>query len=303
MHHTPTPFIPAPANSGSPNLPAIIDQLPADNTLSPQAQFTHQRQAAFLRLLADSGEVRVASKAASVSHQTVYRLRRACPTFRLGWDAALIIARERAEEALATRAMHGVEEQVFYHGEVVATRRRYDSRLLLAHLARLDRMAEREDVAHLAGAFDAVVEAFEQCGEGYEPELPQAPEPADAPAAKGEPEATPETSPRPCNMRSMSPDWEGDEVADGDADEATGEEGELPELERRLQAMEAARPADAPSIYESADPWELEYRQLAAFEAGVERWWETALPPEGDREADEQPLPRLGGQAYRDASC
>ena len=159
--HDQTPFIPAQPLSET--LPAIIDQLPPDAALAPQSRFNRDRQAAFLRLLADSGEVRVAARAASVSHQTVYRARRACPTFRLAWDAALIVARERAEDLLASRAMHGVEEEVFYHGEVVATRRRHDARLLLAHLARLDRLAEREDVAALAGsAFYGLVALIEK---------------------------------------------------------------------------------------------------------------------------------------------
>ncbi len=45
---------------------------------------------------------------------------------------------------LAERALEGVEEQVFYHGEVIATRRRFDTRLLLAHLARLDALCAEE---------------------------------------------------------------------------------------------------------------------------------------------------------------
>ena len=59
------------------------------------------------------------------------------------------------------RALNGVEKAVFYHGEEVATRRRYDSRLLLAHLARLDRQAEREEAQALAGQFDDALEKLE----------------------------------------------------------------------------------------------------------------------------------------------
>jgi hypothetical protein len=43
---------------------------------------------------------------------------------------------------------------VFYHGEEVARRRRYDSRLLLAHLARLDRLCEARADAGEAEDFD-----------------------------------------------------------------------------------------------------------------------------------------------------
>ncbi|MEO1731476.1 MAG: hypothetical protein AAFR64_12140, partial [Pseudomonadota bacterium] len=68
---------------------------------------------------------------------------------------------------------------------------------------------------------------------------------------------------------------------DADAGSDSGED-DLPELERRLQAMEAERPANAPSLAEQAsnEPLDgcgmgdLEAAQLAAFEAGEPRWWE-----------------------------
>lgn len=100
-------------------------------------------QAQFCEHLARHGNVRLACRAAGVSAQTAYRMRRASAQFRALWDAALVIARDQVEDVLADRAVHGWDEAVFYHGEEVARRRRYDSRLLLAHLARLDKLAER----------------------------------------------------------------------------------------------------------------------------------------------------------------
>ena len=302
-HHNPLAFIPAQActsaSTPGPNLPAILDALPADAALAPQAQFTRVRQAAFLQRLADCGEVRVAAKAAAVSHQTVYRLRRVCRVFRLGWDAALVIAREQAEEVLATRAMHGVEEEVFYHGEVVATRRRYDSRLLLAHLARLDRVAAREDAGALAERFDDVIAAFadagEEAGERGEVVLP----PVEADAGEGAGEGAAERGERPsgpCNMRSMSPLPEEDEGADEEAD------GEVvPVLEARLRAMEAARPRRAPTLADQVAQhgltWretdELELAQLEAFEAGDEAWW-TYVPDTLTDAGEGEPSPPSG---------
>lgn len=257
--HPETPFDFAPA------LPTLIDALPDDDARPLNRQFTRGRQAAFLRRLADCGEVRSAARSANVSHQSVYRMRRACEDFARGWDAALLIAREHAEEALATRAMHGTQEEVFYHGEVVATRRRFDTRLLLAHLARLDRLAEREDTATLAGAFDAVIDAFEDAdergGEMGGPVLPDGlGEGADI--ASG-----------PCNRRSKSPD---DSEAGGGAE--AGEADGPTALDLRLDAMDAARPAGVPTPGKAANGYEeadaLEAAQLAAFEAGAERWWE-----------------------------
>lgn len=58
---------------------------------------------------------------------------------------------------LADRALNGVKENVFYHLEEVARRRRYDSRLLLAHLARLDRLEGNRHTVAKAHGFDLQV--------------------------------------------------------------------------------------------------------------------------------------------------
>ncbi|MEM7689966.1 MAG: hypothetical protein AAF291_13170 [Pseudomonadota bacterium] len=313
--------------SHSQALAPALDALPRDASRPAQTRFTRALQAAFLRRLADSGEVRVAVSALSVSHQTVYRMRRACRVFARGWDAALVIARERAEDMLASRAMHGVEEEVYYHGEVVATRRRYDARLLLAHLARLDRKAERADIAGLAENFDAVVEAFETHASGGQgPETASGFEDQTTPDASLSEEAldcTPitlapgpsEKASGPCNTWSMSQAEARDPQSQGSMAHKPLPDEPLPDkpmpdapvappdLERRLQAMEAARPDDAPTPRELAQGWPLggdaewdaagaspldggarvsldppdagaiEAAQLAAFEAGEARWW------------------------------
>ena len=148
--------------SFTPNLPALIEALPADSTRPQQTEFTRERQVQFLLALADSGAVRRAVKAAGIAHQTAYRMRRANPAFRLAWDAALLAARAVAEDVLACRALEGVEEKVFYHGEEVATRRRYDSRLLLAHLARLDKLVADKRVSAFAEDFEEALARFER---------------------------------------------------------------------------------------------------------------------------------------------
>ena len=53
-------------------------------------------------------------------------------------------------------------------------------------------------------------------------------------------------------------------------------EGDEPELERRLRAMEAARPETAQPLHHYDDPCEAEIAQLLGFEAGLARWWELA---------------------------
>ncbi len=279
-HHSPTRFIPA-----AEALPALISALPADEFYAEQFQFTKPRQVGFLRRLADCGQIRAAAKASAVSHQTVYRLRRACPTFRAACHAALLIARELAEDALATRAMNGTEEEVFYHGEVVAVRRRHDSRLLLAHLARLDRMAEREEVAAMVGEFDALMDAMALGDEaGEEAAMARAMEAEQEAKQAGadaglEPRAEPpEDLPSgPCNMRSMSQDEDGLKEELAALSGPCGEEPGGPTLEQRLTAMEQAWPKGAvtpgPTPSSVAERDALEAAQMAAFEAGDDRWW------------------------------
>ena len=137
----------------------LVALTPDHPSFSCPPLFDTRRQALFCESLSAHGNVRLACKAAGVSPQTAYRMRRSAPAFRQMWDAALVLARAAVEEVLADRAINGVEEQVFYHGEEVARRRRYDSRLLLAHLARLDRKAEAADCAALTEQFDEALAA------------------------------------------------------------------------------------------------------------------------------------------------
>ena len=118
-------------------------------------QFSREAQADFLDALAQGGNVRAACAAAGISRSTAYRMRRACGRFEQLWDAALLVARTQVEAVLADRALNGVEETIFYHGEAVATRRRYDARLLLAHLARL---TQNPATHHAAIGFDTALD-------------------------------------------------------------------------------------------------------------------------------------------------
>ena len=142
------------------NLPAIIPESQTPSTETPPPQFSREDQVLFLDALSDWGNVRAAARATRVSRTTAYRMRRACPRFRELWDAALVAARPRVEEVLADRALNGVAEAVYYHGEEVAVRTRFDARLLLAHLGRLDRIAGDGKAEGLAADFFAQVEAL-----------------------------------------------------------------------------------------------------------------------------------------------
>jgi len=120
--------------------------------------WTAERKALFLDALADHGNVLRACAAAGLSREAAYRLRRRDALFARAWAAAQVLAREHTGQVLGDRALEGVEEEVWYRGEVVGTRRRYDNRLLLAHIARLDKLAEGDEQAcEDAECFDALI--------------------------------------------------------------------------------------------------------------------------------------------------
>ena len=133
-----------------------------------------ERKARFLVVLCEHGNVRLAAARVGRSVQSVYVQRRRDPLFDRAWKAALIHARDASEQIFAERALEGVEEPVFYKGEQVGTRRRYDNRLLLAHMARLDRMAEDRKAMQDAARFDELLalvagERFDGAEDGGDP--------------------------------------------------------------------------------------------------------------------------------------
>ncbi len=112
----------------------------------PEAGWSPERRAQFLALLAETGNVRLCAARCGLSAESVYKLRRRDPLFARAWNAALMLARGHAEQVLADRAIGGIEEPIYYRGELVGVRRRFDTRLLLAHIARLDQLtADHED--------------------------------------------------------------------------------------------------------------------------------------------------------------
>src|SRR5690554_5656955 len=123
----------------------------------PARGWTTERKLRFLDHLAASGNVRAACRRVGLSPEAAYRLRRRDDLFSRGWVLALALAQTHAEQVLADRAIEGVEEPIYYRGELVGTRRRYDTRLLLAHLARLDKLVEENHASADFGRFDELL--------------------------------------------------------------------------------------------------------------------------------------------------
>ncbi|WP_156135353.1 hypothetical protein [Novosphingobium malaysiense] len=145
-----------PATGGICRKPSAADAVAGDGAFVSHHAWDAGRKVRFLHHLSEKGDVRAACARVGMSRQSAYVLRRRDAAFARGWQAALVLARGHAEEVLATRALDGVEEAVWFRGELVGKRQRYDTRLLLAHLARLDRLAGDEEsaVQALAGRFD-----------------------------------------------------------------------------------------------------------------------------------------------------
>ena len=144
----------------------------------------------FLEVLAETGRVSRACEYAGMSESGAYALRARDPLFAAGWDAACVLARPRLADALYEKAIDGVTDTITKDGEVVAQRHRFDSRLSIAVLNRLDKRCDRAaetGARHLAVAanwgdwLDCIGRGDDQAAEvivetPQHPQFPQLPE-------------------------------------------------------------------------------------------------------------------------------
>jgi hypothetical protein len=127
-------------------------------------EWTPDKQHLFLMHLAQTGSVRSAANLVGMSSDSAYgfRNRTGSRNFARAWDAALCRVRARIADQLVERALHGQTETVTdSYGEKVH-RHRYDNRLGLALLARLDADAgiserEADGRARIVGRFEEFV--------------------------------------------------------------------------------------------------------------------------------------------------
>lgn len=129
----------------------MLDTLPspADTPAPASYHWTPTLQAEFLGHLAATGSVKLAASHVGMSPRAAHDLRhrRDGLAMRIGWAAAVLIARARLEDALLDRALFGTEEiwerrAIGDDGAQQVVRRRHHVQTGLAMLARLDRMAE-----------------------------------------------------------------------------------------------------------------------------------------------------------------
>ncbi len=115
--------------------------------------WTPEKKRLFLERVAECGVVAEGCHAAGLSARSAYNLRDRDPLFAAGWEAACVMARSRLADEAFSRSMNGVVERIYKDGTIVAERHRYDNRLTMAVLARLDARidrAEEKRLPHLA---------------------------------------------------------------------------------------------------------------------------------------------------------
>lgn len=123
------------------------------------------RQRRFCEVLAETGRVGLAAKAVGLSRQGAYQFRRRPDgqAFRLAWDAALILARQRLIDDAMELAFEGSHEVIIKDGEVVAERRRRDGQSVLKILSHLTSNQGQDEphAALVAGDFDGFLDMIE----------------------------------------------------------------------------------------------------------------------------------------------
>ena len=91
------------------------------------------RQTGFVEALAATANVQAAAKAVGMSAAAAYALRARpeAASFREAWALALDYAVHRLGEAALDRALRGTATPIFFQGEQVGERRRYDEKLTM----------------------------------------------------------------------------------------------------------------------------------------------------------------------------
>ena len=118
-------------------LAALCPDRPQDHGWSP---FSRRL---FLDTLAETGKVGEACEMTGLARAGAYALRNRDRLFAAGWDAAAAIARDVLADRLAEAALDGVTDTLTRADGVTITRHRFDTRLSIAVLHRLDKRCDR----------------------------------------------------------------------------------------------------------------------------------------------------------------
>jgi hypothetical protein len=135
------------------HLPDIVEPLvptDPDNSFTQTRRLRHdgwtpEKKRLFLERFAETGIIVEACEAVGMSARSAYNLHGRDPLFAAGWDAACVKARRPLADDIMSRSRNGVIERIYKDGVVVAERHRYDNRLTMAALTRLDARIDRAE--------------------------------------------------------------------------------------------------------------------------------------------------------------
>ncbi len=107
----------------------------------------------FIDALSKSGNITLSCERALVARGTVYRWRESHEEFKNKWDTALAEATDRLEAEARRRAEEGVNQPVWYQGEMVGTEKRY-SDMLMIQLLKAHHPAHQQTITHRIGGIE-----------------------------------------------------------------------------------------------------------------------------------------------------
>lgn len=125
--------------------------------------WTALRIRTFLDVLARTGSVAPAARAAGMSRQSAYALRSSAKgqAFDDAWRRALLCATPCIPDEIMDRAINGCVDPIYRNGKLWGERHRFDNALSMRVLKDLDRQAESQSpAARLLQALAADFEAF-----------------------------------------------------------------------------------------------------------------------------------------------
>ena len=112
---------------------------------SSKVEFDTDVQVEFLKHLTETGIVKVALAKVGVDPSVLYKAQKENPRLKEAVQIAKAMALNEYAAAAKSRALHGVEENVYYEGRVVGTKTVYDNRLLTFMMESLERGSFRKN--------------------------------------------------------------------------------------------------------------------------------------------------------------
>jgi hypothetical protein len=115
--------------------------------MANRTKFTSERRETFLGVLAETGNVTRAAACVGMTRRQMYYHREADAEFAEAWEDAVEQATDELEEEARRRALEGVEEEVYFQGEVVGYKRVYSDAMMALMLKayRSKRFRDRVD--------------------------------------------------------------------------------------------------------------------------------------------------------------